>query len=115
MDWSYKGKKITRLPPEVVGFVYIIYYTNGQKYIGKKLARSERRKKPLKGMRSNAKRMVMTEHKWKEYEGSSEENKGLTIKTKVITHLCTNKLSMSYLRDQRTVLSKCTNERRVYE
>ena len=41
MDWSYKGKKITRLPPEVVGFVYMIYYTNGQKYIGKKLAKDK--------------------------------------------------------------------------
>ena len=28
--------------------------------------------------------VVTTEHNWKRYEGSSEENKGLTIKTKAM-------------------------------
>jgi len=98
MNWIYQGKPVETLPEEVVGFVYIIWYESGQKYIGKKLVRSERRKKPLVGMRSNAKRMVMTEHKWQDYVGSSKEiPSDEIIKTKVITHLCTNKTSMTYL------------------
>lgn len=97
MNWLYKSKPLDRLPVDVIGFVYIIYYTDGTKYLGKKLAKSERRKKPLKGMRVNAKRMVMTEHKWKEYEGSSKLTDGKIIQSKVILHLCTNKRSMTYL------------------
>ena len=97
MEWIYNGHKITKLPEEVVGFIYCIYYTDGTKYIGKKLAKSERRKKPLKGMRVNAKRMVMTEHKWKCYVGSSKLVEDKTISSKHILHLCTNKRSMTYL------------------
>lgn len=104
MEWLYNAKKITRLPEGVVGFIYIIYYTDGTKYIGKKLARSPRKKnfgkKKLAEMtdsRLKKYEMVMTEHPWKTYEGSSEENEGKTIVTKHILHLCTNKLSLSYL------------------
>ena len=97
MEWNYKGYDVNDLPEEVVGFVYCIYYTDGTMYVGKKLVRSERKKKPLKGMRSNAKRMVMTEHDWRSYEGSSKLVEGKTILTKVILHLCTNQRSMTYL------------------
>lgn len=97
MDWTYRGYKVTELSPEIRGFVYIIYFTNGQKYIGSKVVRSDRRIKPLKSMRSNAVRRVTRESKWREYEGSSKLTEGLTIKTKVITHLCTDKRSMTYL------------------
>ena len=106
MEWIYNTHKITKLPEEVIGFVYCIYYTDGTKYIGKKLAKSERRKKPLKGMRVNAKRMVMTEHKWRDYEGSSKLTDDLTIQTKVITHLCTNKRSMSYIEVKELMLNE---------
>ena len=97
MEWLYNAKKITQLPQEVTGFVYIIYYEDSTMYIGKKLTKSERKKKPLKGMRSNARRMVMTEHKWRDYEGSSKLTEGKTITSKHILHLCTNKRSTTYL------------------
>jgi hypothetical protein len=58
MDWIYNAHKVKELPKEIVGFVYKIYYTDGTQYIGKKLVRSERRAKPLKGMRKNSRRMV---------------------------------------------------------
>ena len=39
MHWTYRGKEITNMPEDVVGFVYIITNTsNGRMYIGKKLA-----------------------------------------------------------------------------
>ena len=95
--WSYNGVQTTKLPNEVVGFVYCIYYRDGTKYVGKKIVRSERKVKPLKGMRANAKRMVMKEHNWQDYEGSSEATEGLEIHSKVILHLCSNKMTMTWL------------------
>lgn len=103
-NWLYQGKAFTKLPEGVCGFVYTIYYTDGRKYIGKKLAISERKKnlgkKELElqtDQRLKKHKHVVTEHKWQQYEGSSKETEGLTIQSKVITHLCTNKLTMSYL------------------
>lgn len=36
MVWQYYGKDFTELPKEKYGFVYIIEYESGKKYIGKK-------------------------------------------------------------------------------
>lgn len=42
MEWTYEGQPITELPPEVVGFIYEITYTDGRKYIGKKTMTSRK-------------------------------------------------------------------------
>lgn len=98
MNWLYQGEELTELPPNVIGFVYVIHYYGGKHYVGKKLARSERKKKPLKGMRSNARRMVMTEHNWKDYEGSSKDiPDDARIHSKVILWLCTNKTTLTWM------------------
>ena len=36
MNWSYEGKEITEMPEGMYGFIYVITYTNGKKYIGQK-------------------------------------------------------------------------------
>lgn len=132
MSWIYDGKNIDFLPKEVIGFVYMIIYTNGQKYIGKKIAKTFLKKPTLKSgeMRPEAshqiKRLVpMTkaelaaqpksskkknklvpydiipiESNWKSYTGSSKETEDLTIKEKHILHLCTNKMTLTYLETQ---------------
>ncbi len=97
MDWIYKGYIVKELPKEVVGFVYIIHYTDGTKYIGSKIVRSERRIKPLKGMRKNAVRKKIVESDWRSYKGSSKLTEGKTIKSKVILYLTTNKRTMTYI------------------
>jgi hypothetical protein len=57
---------------EPVGFVYIITrMTDGKFYIGKKLMRFKRTRKPLKGKRF--KRHYTVESDWKTYWGSSNE------------------------------------------
>jgi len=95
MDWEYYGEKINELPEEVVGFVYILYYENGQKYIGKKLARTIKTLPPLKGYKRKRKKEVETD--WKKYEGSHKiENPPKLIKKEIIA-LCTNKRTMTYL------------------
>ncbi len=70
MQWTYNGKTVKELPEWVAGFVYEITNTkNGRKYIGKKLAKFRRSRKPLKG-RIN-KRRYTVESDWQDYFGSS--------------------------------------------
>jgi len=54
MHWTYKGKQIDEIPEEYEGFVYLITNkSNGQKYIGKKLAKFITTKPPLKGCKTD--------------------------------------------------------------
>ena len=71
MSWIYQEKPINELPNDCVGFVYqITNTTNGKMYIGKKLAKFSRSRKPLKG-RLN-KRRYKIESDWQDYYGSSD-------------------------------------------
>ena len=107
MIWKYKGSDLTELPEEVVGFVYILHYEDDFYYIGKKLARSLVRRKPLVGMRKNAKRMVWTEHKWREYEGSSDYTDDHTLVAKEIVFLCKTKAAMTYMETDLQFRTSC--------
>ena len=102
MSWTYKGKKITKIPEEYEGFVYLI--TNkktGQKYIGKKLAKFKTTKPPLKGRKN--KRRGYKESDWQTYYGSSDrlnaDVKELGEKhfTREILYLCKGRGEMSYI------------------
>ena len=102
MNWTYKGKDITSLPEEVVGFVYeITNTTNGRKYIGKKLARFKRSRPPLKGRKN--KRRYKVDSDWKDYYGSSDDltidvNKlGKSKFTREILFYCRSKAELSYI------------------
>ena len=71
-NWIFEDKIVDQLPEWVTGFVYQITNTvNGRMYIGKKLARFKKSRKPLKG-RVN-KRRYTVDSDWKEYFGSSDE------------------------------------------
>lgn len=68
--WTYKGKPVKELPEWCAGFVYEITNThNGKKYIGKKLAKFKRSRRPLKG-RVNKRRYTIPSD-WQDYYGSS--------------------------------------------
>ena len=72
VNWTYKNKVVDELPEDCVGFVYEITNTvNGRKYIGKKLAKFKRSRKPLKGKVN--KRRYTVESDWKDYFGSSDQ------------------------------------------
>jgi hypothetical protein len=102
MHWTYKGKKITVIPDEYEGFVYLI--TNkktGQKYIGKKLAKFKTTKPPLKGKKN--KRRGYKESDWRTYWGSSDRlnadvaSLGEDKFTREILYLCKGRGEMSYI------------------
>ena len=70
--WIYEEKPINKLPDDVVGFVYqITNTTNDRMYIGKKLAKFKRSRKPLKGRKN--KRRYKVDSDWQDYYGSSDE------------------------------------------
>jgi len=70
--WIYEEKPINELPDDVVGFVYqITNTTNDRMYIGKKLAKFKRSRKPLKGRKN--KRRYKVDSDWQDYYGSSDE------------------------------------------
>ena len=72
VNWTYNNKVVDELPEDCVGFVYEITNTvSGRKYIGKKLVRFKRSRKPLKG-RTN-KRRYTVESDWQDYFGSSDQ------------------------------------------
>ena len=76
--WLYENNVVNELPEDCVGFVYqITNTTNGRMYIGKKLAKFKRSRKPLKGRKN--KRRYKIDSDWQDYYGSSDE---LTIDIK---------------------------------
>ena len=102
MHWTYQGKEITNIPDEVVGFVYLITNTtNGKMYIGKKLARFRRSRRPLKG-RINKRRYTISSD-WQHYYGSSDElladikKIGKDKFTREILFYCKSKAELSYI------------------
>ena len=96
--WLYRDKEVhchNDLSPECTNFVYIIEYTNGQVYYGKKTVRSIRKRPPLKGKKRN--RRINVDLPFKNYEGSSEHTEGLIIKSKEILYQCSTKKAATYL------------------
>ena len=102
MHWLYQGKDVNELPEDCVGFVYqITNTTNGRMYIGKKVAKFKRSRRPLKGRKN--KRRYKVDSDWQDYYGSSDE---LTIDIKKlgkeyfkreILFYCNSKAEMSYV------------------
>ena len=100
--WLYENNVVNELPEDCVGFVYqITNTTNGRMYIGKKLAKFKRSRKPLKGRKN--KRRYKVDSDWQDYYGSSDE---LTIDIKKlgkeyfkreILFYCNSKAVMSYV------------------
>jgi len=119
MTWTYKGKEVVDIPPEFIGFVYLITNTtNDRKYIGKKLTQFKRSKKPLKG-RTN-KRRYTVESDWKDYYGSSDdlsadvEQLGKDKFKREILYWCTSKSELSYIEAREQFSHKVLESRDWY-
>jgi len=95
-SWFFGGLPIVEVPFGSIGFIYEIEYKDGSKYIGKKNFTLDRRLKPRKGDRVNAKRIKTVESNWKEYTGSTKLSKGKEIARKNILKLCGTKIDLTY-------------------
>jgi predicted PolB exonuclease-like 3'-5' exonuclease len=98
MSWILDGEAV---PDDLVsdkwyGFIYKITYTDGMTYYGRKNFFTERRAKPLKGMRKNAKRIIKKESSWRDYTGSTKLATGKQVKTKEILKLCETMIDLTY-------------------
>ena len=108
MSWLFESQKITALPEDCVGFVYLITNkTNNRKYVGKKLAKfSKTTYKTVKlknGTKKKKKIRGKIESDWLTYYGSSIElNKdverlGEESFTREILYFCKSKAECSYI------------------
>ena len=111
IKWLYKGKELPNRTPTSYGFIYVIEYTTGELYVGKRQFFSIKTMQPLKSGEQrdggvffnkivNHKRVtlerVKVENSWREYIGSSKRGKGLKVKSKTILHICNDSLNLSY-------------------
>lgn len=97
MNWVYEGKEIKShddLHPECKYFVYLITYSDGKMYIGKKKVRGIRTLPPLKGKKR--KRKAEKALPFVNYEGSHGV-KDLEISKKEILHQCSTSASATYI------------------
>jgi hypothetical protein len=106
--WTYKGIEVDELPPDTVGFVYLITNTlSGRKYIGKKLAKfaktTYKTVKLKNGKKKRKKIRGKIESDWREYYGSSTELTADITKlgslnfTREILFYCRSKAECSYI------------------
>ena len=119
MNWTYEGKEITKLPENVIGFVYeITNLTDGRKYIGKKLSSFKRSRPPLKGRKN--KRRYKVDSDWREYYGSSDELTADVIKlgkekfTREILFYCHSKAELSYVEAREQFARKVLESNNYY-
>jgi len=114
--WKYNNKPMTHLkdfPEGTVGFVYMVEFSNGNKYVGKKQIISKTKLKPLKGYKRN--RIVIKEAKWQNYFGSIKDEQFIEdfkagrvkVVSKKILYLCKNKLELTYYEEKVQYASDC--------
>lgn len=113
MIWTYFDAPVTSLPEGVFGFVYLITYTSGEHYLGKKQCVTEVQLPALKdgtvrpdairriGRNVKGKRVqfdiVRKETNWKKYIGSSKLTADKTIEFKTIIEYAYSKRQLTYL------------------
>lgn len=97
MTWLFEDKEIEALPPDVVGFVYLI--TNkisGRKYIGKKLAKFKKIRVKTSRLKNGNKKKSKIRYEidsdWQIYYGSN------TVLTEEVKNLGSDNFNRQILR-----------------
>lgn len=82
MDWIKDGEEVVSPPNKAIGFVYVIEFNSGDKYLGKKNLYSRRKRNFGKkeaalviDKRKKLYEMVIKESNWRTYESSNGEVK----------------------------------------
>ena len=94
------------------GFIYKITYCDNTYYFGKKAFKTERRAKPLKSMRKNAKRIIVKESDWRKYCGSSKLTKDKKIIKKEILKIAYSKRHLTFLETELLFCNKVLKDKR---
>ena len=116
MNWKYKGKEVTsvrQLPENVKGFIYVLTFSDGKQYIGRKSFFSTRKKKfgkkqlaTITDKRLKTYETVVAESDWTNYNSSNKTIKeGLKegtveIESREIIKLCFTDKQMTYYETQ---------------
>jgi hypothetical protein len=118
--WYYNGTPVEQLPPDCVGFVYMIENLDtGRKYIGKKLARFSKTTYKMVKLKNGTKKRkrikTLVDSDWPTYYGSNKElnehveMQGTDRFRRHILHYCYSKAECSYVELREQI------ERRVLE
>lgn len=116
IPWTYKNNvilEVESLPDNAIGFVYLLEFSNGMKYIGRKSLYHTRTLKPLKGKKRKRKKTVDSD--WKTYCGSikNEEfcegfkSKKITVVKREIVHICYDQWDLTYYETKYQFDSDC--------
>lgn len=115
MNWTLKGREVKHIkdfPEGAIGFIYILHFSNGKKYIGRKSLYSytkrnfgKRELALITDKRKKTYEIVKKEMKWQTYEGSKKEIKnlkdeGINIVKKEILKVCFTLKQMTYYETQ---------------
>lgn len=129
MNWTYKGREVKSaedLPPDSIGFIYIIRnLTNSKEYYGRKAVRRlakkklTKKEKELPENKRKTYKYVYVEYKdWKKYTGSSEAlnsdiSKGDKYEKEIIK-ACSTKAEMTYNEAKVIICSNCLERSDCY-
>jgi len=108
MTWYYQGHEVTKLPDDVVGYVYLITnITNGKMYVGKKLAKFAKTSYKVVKLKNGTKKRKKIKSKinsdWQQYYGSSPNltedvnQLGTDNFKREILYYCKSKSECSYI------------------
>lgn len=102
-QWTYRSKQRTSIedfPKYTKGFIYIITFSDGCKYIGSKVLQHKKKLKPLKGKKKA--RYKFKESDWLTYCGSSDivkeklKSKKIYVTSRKILKLCKSDWELTY-------------------
>jgi hypothetical protein len=114
-NWKYKNKPITSIediPKGVIGFIYLLEFNDGTRYIGKKNLFTIKNLPTLKNgtirssavrvfMNKNGKRLpfdrIIKETNWLKYNSSSDKVKKLIPIKRIILKYAVSKINLTYL------------------
>ena len=103
MDWIYKDNIVDNLPMNTFGFTYLLTFTDGTLYVGKKQCISFIKKylgkKELALQTDNRLKnykMIKKESNWKNYTGSSKETEGKVMVSKEILNFYYDRINLTY-------------------
>ena len=125
MDWIYKDNIVDNLPMNTFGFTYLLTFTDGSLYVGRKNHYSTVKKYLTKkelalrtDMRTATYKYVTRESDWRKYTGSSKETEGKVLVSKEILNFYPDRINLTYaeieemikrdvLRDDRYLNGNC--------